>query len=407
MTIPPDYAALFAASPYPYLLIDPQFILIGANPAYLRATQRSAEDLVGKHIFEAFPADPSDPDSTNLQEVGTSIELAIATRRPHTSALLRYAVPIATPDGTVFDQRYWSAIHTPVFDQAGAVIFVSQNAIDVTDLYRFDAATRKYYLRQDANAVPDMPQMNQPQMHEAMTRILTAERSQLQILFDQAPGFIAVLTGANHVVDTVNDAFYKLMGYRSIVGRPALEALPELAGQGVGELLDRAFASAAPIVLHEHRLALRRSRDAAPEDRYVDLLIQPIIGQDGRVTALFVQGNDVTGAQQAALALSEKVQQLEDIQARQAFLLQLADRLRPLSDPDQVTAVACELLGRQLGAARVLYADIDEQRAGATRLGRRRPRQPGGQQPVHGGLRSGRGGRAARRPGGAQPRRGA
>lgn len=201
MTTRPDFAALFAASPYPYLLIDTGFIIIGANPAYLRSTGRTADDIVGKNIFDAFPANPTDPDSTNLGEVRTSIELAISTRQPHTSALLRYAVPVETPEGTVFDERYWSAVHSPVFNAAGEVIYVSQNAIDVTDLYRFDVATRKYYLKQDANAVPDIPQMNRPQLHEAMTRILNAERSQLQILFDQAPGFMAVLTGKEHTFE--------------------------------------------------------------------------------------------------------------------------------------------------------------------------------------------------------------
>jgi PAS domain-containing protein len=38
----PDYAALFAASPYPYLLVDTDFVIIGANPAYLRSTGRTA-----------------------------------------------------------------------------------------------------------------------------------------------------------------------------------------------------------------------------------------------------------------------------------------------------------------------------------------------------------------------------
>ena len=90
--IKPDYSALFTASPYPYLLIDTGFIIIGANPAYLQATGRSYDDIVGKHIFEAFPVNPADPDSTNLDEVHASIERAIAIGAPHTSALLCYAV---------------------------------------------------------------------------------------------------------------------------------------------------------------------------------------------------------------------------------------------------------------------------------------------------------------------------
>ncbi|MET0980545.1 MAG: PAS domain-containing protein [Telluria sp.] len=362
MTTRPDFSALFAASPYPYLLIDRDFIIIGANPAYLRSTGRTEDDIVGKHIFDAFPADPADADSTNLDEVRVSIELAISTRKPHTSALLRYAIPHDSPEGTVFEQRYWSVVHSPVFDGAGEVMYVAQNAIDVTDLYRFDESSKKYYLRQGANAVPDVPQMNRPQMHEAMTRILNAERSQLQILFDQAPGFIAVLTGRRHAFEIVNEAFYTLVGHRTLLGKPVLEALPELAGQGIDELLDRVFETGKPVVLRDRRINIQRQAGLPLEDRYVDLLYQPVIGQDGRVTGIFVQGSDVTGAYQTSRALSEKVQQLEAIRLHQAFQLELADRIRPMGNPDEVTAAACALLGRKLGVSRVLYAEVDDER---------------------------------------------
>lgn len=50
--------------------------------------------------------------------------------------------------------------------------------------------------------------------------------------------------------------------------------------------------------------------------------------------------------------------------ARQAFQLELADLLRPLTDPDAMIAAATELLGRRLGVSRVLYAEVDE--AGGT-----------------------------------------
>ncbi|MFC5511610.1 hypothetical protein ACFPOU_10800 [Massilia jejuensis] len=38
----PDFAALFAASPYPCLPIDAGFTLLAANPAYLRAQPATA-----------------------------------------------------------------------------------------------------------------------------------------------------------------------------------------------------------------------------------------------------------------------------------------------------------------------------------------------------------------------------
>ena len=47
-------------------------------------------------------------------------------------------------------------------------------------------------------------------------------------------------------------------------------------------------------------------------------------------------------------------------QRRQHFLLELADRLRPLSSPESIVATASELLGQRLGVSRVLFSEIDE-----------------------------------------------
>lgn len=45
---------------------------------------------------------------------------------------------------------------------------------------------------------------------------------------------------------------------------------------------------------------------------------------------------------------------------RQQLLVELGDQLRRLTDPQAAMAVACELLGRHLGAGQVAYAEIDE-----------------------------------------------
>ena len=53
-------------------------------------------------------------------------------------------------------------------------------------------------------------------------------------------------------------------------------------------------------------------------------------------------------------------EELQHNAALQAFRLELSDMLRPLTDPDAIIAVASSLLGHQLGASRVLYAEVDE-----------------------------------------------
>ena len=50
---------------------------------------------------------------------------------------------------------------------------------------------------------------------------------------------------------------------------------------------------------------------------------------------------------------------LQQLAARQRFQLELADHIRPLSDPEEIVRVATELLGVQLQADRVLYGEVD------------------------------------------------
>jgi PAS domain-containing protein len=211
-------------------------------PAVLicRSVQRTEEEIVGKYVFDAFPEDPNNPAATNIAEVKASLLRALAKGEPDTSAFIRYSVPIKTADGVKFEERYWSTVHTPVIGEDGKPIFVFQNAIDVTDIYRFDqkAELATFQLPAVENNNPDF---NRAQMHEAMSRILSNEREHLRSLFNQAPGFVAVLMGPKHVFEMVNEAYYQLVGHREVVGKPVWEALPEVVGQGYEELLDSVY----------------------------------------------------------------------------------------------------------------------------------------------------------------------
>ena len=133
----------------------------------------------------------------------------------------------------------------------------------------------------------------------------TAERDRLRILFERAPGFMCVLSGRDHVFEFMNEAYLQLVGHRSLVGLSLRDALPEIAGQGFLEILDRVRATGEPFVGRDLAVDLQRVPNGPLEERFLNLVYQPIVGPDGSVTGIFAEGQDVTEQKRTELALRE------------------------------------------------------------------------------------------------------
>lgn len=307
-----DYEALFRSSPYPYLVMDTELTVIDANEAYLRSTGAKAEAIIGKYVFDAFPQNPDDPESTNIADVRNSLQKAIATGLPDTTAFLRYSVPKTRGENPDFVEKYWSTTSTPIVDKDGKVTLVVQHPIDVTDLYNFNKTSQKASVESKIKAAEGADNFSRAQMHEAMLRILNDERGHMRSLFNQAPGFVAVLTGPSHIFEMVNEAYYQLVGHRDIIGKPVWQALPEVRGQGFEELLDGVYQTGKAWVGKSAQFAVQRQPNAPLVTRYVDLLYQPIFDADGKVSGIFAQGHDVTEAYESQVAYRETEERLRE-----------------------------------------------------------------------------------------------
>ena len=125
-------------------------------------------------------------------------------------------------------------------------------------------------------------------------RRIVAEKDRLRELFHQAPGFMVIYSGPNHVFELVNEAYYRLVGRREVIGKPLLEALPEVADQGFDTLLDNVFRTRETYVGRGLPVRLRRDLAKEPEERVVDFVFQPILDGNGEVTGIFAEGSDVT-----------------------------------------------------------------------------------------------------------------
>ena len=160
------------------------------------------------------------------------------------------------------------------------------------------------------------------------------EHHRQKTMFQQAPGFMCILRGPNHVFEFANDAFTQLVGGRELVGKPVDEVIPEADGQGFTELLHQVYATGKPYSAHGLGIELRNTPGEPLVRRSLDFVYQPIIEADGKVSGIFVQGNDVSdrkAAQDALVAASGR---------KDEFLAMLAHELRnplaPISAAAQI-----------------------------------------------------------------------
>ena len=127
----------------------------------------------------------------------------------------------------------------------------------------------------------------------------------LNDLFRSAPGFMAVLRGPHHVVESANEAFRVLLGGRDVIGRSIREGVPELAGQGFTEKLDLAYGNGELFRDASAQISLVRAPDTAPEQRFLDFVFEPIRDRRDRTIGIFVEGHDVTNAVHAEVRVRE------------------------------------------------------------------------------------------------------
>jgi two-component sensor histidine kinase len=123
---------------------------------------------------------------------------------------------------------------------------------------------------------------------------LKDQAQRLQQLFEQAPGFMAVLRGPDHVFELTNSAYKRLFGDRDFIGKSVRDALPEVAGQGFFELLDTVFQSGEAHVGARTPITFHSGLAGTIKKIYVDFVYQPIVEADGTVSGIFVEGFDVS-----------------------------------------------------------------------------------------------------------------
>jgi PAS domain S-box-containing protein len=127
-----DMGALFDNAPTAQMVFKPDLTVVAANRLYCRMLGIDREDLVGKRVFEAFPANPDDPDADAEAELQASTDKVVATGQPQEMPVRQHDV--MDSDGR-YAVRYWRVVNSPVFgdsENPERVTHIIHTAEDIT-----------------------------------------------------------------------------------------------------------------------------------------------------------------------------------------------------------------------------------------------------------------------------------
>lgn len=123
------FRLLYEAQPTAHLVLSPELIIEAVSEQYAQATLSRESDLVGKHIFAAFPDNPHDPQASGIRNLSASLAWVLEHRRPHRMALQKH--DIRRPSGE-FEIRWWAPLNIPVLGPDGRVRHIIHQVEDVT-----------------------------------------------------------------------------------------------------------------------------------------------------------------------------------------------------------------------------------------------------------------------------------
>ena len=157
------------------------------------------------------------------------------------------------------------------------------------------------------------------------------QKQHLHALFMQAPVAIAVLRGAQHVVELANPIACRVWGRRpeQVLGRPLLDALPEVRQQQWEGLLADVYHFGETRSGTEVPAQLDRNGDGVLETVYFDFVYTPLRDVHGTVDGVLVIASEVTTQVLARQQMDSLRIAAEDAnRAKDEFLAMLGHELR-------------------------------------------------------------------------------
>lgn len=188
---------------------------------------------------------------------------------------------------------------------------------------------------------------------------------------------LVIFKGPDLVYELLNDNYQSIYPGRHLLGKPLLEAVPELLFTPFPAILKKVYDTGEPYISHEGFVSLKNILTGKTEDRYFDTTFSRIDYGDGKDFRILALPKEVTEKVHARKKLEISLRELEqEKDLRETFVSALTHDLRtPLSvislsaqvlktnsDPDTLAKCVGRILNNTNRAERMIHDLLDANR---------------------------------------------
>jgi len=250
------------------ILSGANFITEQANDAYLLIIDRTADEFIGRPVFDAMP---------EVKEVVEPLfNEVVRTGTPFYGN--EFVVPLKRAGK--LEQAYFNFVYHPLKNNDGSISGIMVMAMEVTTIVK-------------------------------AKHLLEESEKHFRNVVMQSPVPMTILRGNDYVIESANQAMLEKVWRKSaeeVIGKSILQVFPELNEQKYPELLEKVFTS-AETHSEKESIAYVEGNDGMKKF-YLDFEYAPLFEPDSSISGIMITVTDVTDKVEARKKVEDAEERL-------------------------------------------------------------------------------------------------
>lgn len=204
-----DYKLVFYTIPSLFLLLkpnSPEFTIMDANDAYLKATMTKRYEIINKSLFHVFPDNPSDIKADGVSNLKRSLEKVLESKQANAMPIQKYDIQVTTENGISFEERFWNPVNTPVLNEKNEIVFIIHQVEDVTAKINLENKMKIASTEIEQKSV--LIKENEERINAILSALLkytTMDFSNKLTITDKGDELDAIIVGLNSLIDELEN----------------------------------------------------------------------------------------------------------------------------------------------------------------------------------------------------------